>query len=346
MIMKKKALCAFSLILYILIAFTFLSLKIEEEMITLVQVREIDPKKYSSGTVEMPLKVLFEDTQGSRLHLYEVIDGTGWESGLRIREIPRGYWSIHTPEELTMPGGDNYRRVVQSASRQPTPGERTKIMPSRPERADDLYLAVYAREIPEVLELPSAVEVAARSDSALLLNATNMITPFFEHQAKGMAVHTDMAKRIFSLTDVTQFLENLPLIVLLACTLLAPLPIWLLSCLLAGSAHKNRYFLLLNTAAVIGLLAAAIALMGKIDLPSSLLPPVNIFSFDYYKAEFSQIFSALDGLGNVAPDVTWLAGVIPQRARHAAAVGLGLTAAFLLAEALALLLRARRQREE
>ncbi len=345
MTMKKKALCAFSLILYVLVTFTFLSLKIEEEMITLVQVREIDPKKYSGSTVEMPMKVLFQDRD--RFLLFEVIDGAGWESGLRIREVPRSTWTFAFEEGLVkIPGGDNYRRFVQSASRQPTPGERTKILPSRPERADDRYLAVYDLEIPEVLELPSAMEVAARSDSALLLNAVNMTVPFLEHQTKGMAVHTDMAKRIYSLTDVTLFLENLPLIVLLACALLAPLPIWLLSCLLAGSAHKNRRFLLLNTAVVIGLLFAAIAIMGRIDLPSSLLPPVNIFSFDYYKAEFSQIFSALDGLGNVAPDITALAGTIPQRARHAAAAGLGLTAAFLLAEALALLLRARRQSEE
>lgn len=343
--MKKKVLCAFSLILYILVAFTFLSMKIEEEMVTLVQVREIDPKKYSGSTVEMPMKVLFEHSGG--IHLYEVIDGVGWESGLRIREVPKGYWTFAYQEGLVkIPGDDNYYRFVQSASRQPTPGERTKIMPSRPARADDRYLAVYAREIPEVLELPTSAVVAARSDDALLLNMTNMIVPFFEHQAKGMAVHTDMAERIYSLTDVTLFLENLPLIVLLACTLLAPLPIWLLSCLLAGNAHKNRRFLLLNTAAVIGLLFAAIAIMGRIDLPSSLLPPVNIFSFDYYQTEFAQIFSALDGLGNVASDITWLAKVIPQRVCHAAAVGLGLTAAFPLAEALALLLRARRQPTE
>lgn len=345
MTMKKKVLCAFSLILYILVAFTFLSMKIEEEMVTLVQVREIDPKKYSGSTVEMPMKVLFEHSGG--IHLYEVIDGVGWESGLRIREVPKGYWTFAYQEGLVkIPGDDNYYRFVQSASRQPTPGERTVILPSRPSRADDRYLAVYDLEIPEVLELPSAMEVAARSDSALLLNATNMITPFFEHQAKGMAVHTDMAKRIFSLTDVTRFLENLPLIALLVCALLAPLPIWLLSCLLTRDSHENRYFLLLNTAAVIGLLVTATALMGKIDLPASLLPPVNIFSFDYYQTEFAQIFDALHSLGDAAPDITALAAATPGRIYRSAAMGIGLTAAFLLAEAFALRLKARRHPAE
>ena len=343
--MKKKVLCAFSLILYILVAFTFLSLKIEEEMTTLVQVREVDPKKYSGSTVEMPIKVLFQDRD--RILLFEVIDGVGWESGLRIQEVPRSTWTFAFQEGLVkIPGGDNYYRFVQTASRQPTPGERTVILPSRPARADDRYLAVYDLEIPEVLELPSAVEVAARSDSAILLNATNMIVPFFEHQAKGMAVHTDMAKRIFSLTDVTQFLETLPLIALLACILLAPLPIWLLSCLLTRDCHENRYFLLLNIAAVIGLLAATIALLGKIDLPASLLPPVNIFSFDYYRTEFTQILDALHSLGDVAPDITALAAAIPKRIFRGAVIGIGLTAAFLLAEAFALRLKARRHPAE
>lgn len=345
MTMKKKVLCAFSLILYILVAFTFLSMKIEAEMTTLVQVREIDPKKYSGSTVEMPMKVLFQDRE--RILLFEVVDGAGWESGLRIREVPRGTWTLAYLEGLVkIPGGDNYYRFVQSASRQPTPGERTVILPSRPARADDRYLAVYDPELPEKLELPSTAQIAARSDNALLLNMANMITPFFEHQAKGMAVHMDMAERIYSMTDAAQFLENLPLIALLACVLLAPLPIWLLSCLLARDSHENRRFLLLNIAAVIGLLFAANAIMGKIDLPASLLPPVNIFSFDYYKAEFTQILDALHSLGDAAPDITALAAATPKRIFRSAAMGLGLTAAFLLAEAFALRLKARRHPTE
>lgn len=334
--MKKKVLCAFSLILYCLVAFTFLSLKIEEEMTTLVQVREIDPQKYSETTVEMPMKVGFADSEGI-LHLYEVVDGVGWESGLRIQEVTQGSWTIDYQENIYKITGDNtYHRYVQSASRQPTPGEQVVILPSRPERADDRYLAVYDLEIPEVLELPSTLEVAARSDSAVLLNAANMIIPFLEHQAKGMAVHTDMAERIYSLNDVAQFLENLPFVLLLFCFLLAPLPIWLLFCLLTRDSHENRYFLLLNIAAGIGLLAAAIAIMDKIDLPASLLPSVNIFSFSYYRTELVQIFEALHSLGDAAPDITALAAVSSRRIYLCTAIGIGLPAAFLFAEILAL----------
>jgi len=334
--MKRKVLCVFSLIFYLLTAFTLLSRKIEEEMLTVAEVRVVDTRKYISTSVDMPLRVLFTDEGGD--HLYEVVDGTGWESGLRFQEVHQGLWTVS--ENMVKLPADKDRRLVQSATRQPTPGERVEILED-PERIGDRYLAVYALSCPEAPDLPSYAETAAQSGNALLLNMTNVLAPFMEHRAKGMSAAMSMADRIFSLTEVAQFLENLPLAALLIWALLAPLAIWLYSCLLARDPYENKHLLLLNTGTVIGLLFAANAVMEKIDLPASLLPPVNILDAGYYQVEFTQIFTALRGLGDAAQDIMAIAEAIPKQICLTAAAGLGLTSAFLLAEILVHQLRNR-----
>ena len=81
--MKKTFFCVFFLIFLTLITCTVLSLKIEEEMTLEVIGYE---KRESYDAFIPPKDMLFTDEEGS--HLYEVYQGTGWESGLRAREIP------------------------------------------------------------------------------------------------------------------------------------------------------------------------------------------------------------------------------------------------------------------
>ena len=89
--MKKQALCFGSLILYILIACTIVSAWIEATMMTQVEQGPVNTKAaHEAVTRELPLRSLFADQEG--LHLYEIYDGTGWESGKRIREVSG--WSL------------------------------------------------------------------------------------------------------------------------------------------------------------------------------------------------------------------------------------------------------------
>ena len=76
--MKRRSLCVICLVLYILISCTILSLKIEKEMLTQVEVLKIKDNGMWGQSVSLPQTVLFEDTKGK--HLYELIEGSGWES--------------------------------------------------------------------------------------------------------------------------------------------------------------------------------------------------------------------------------------------------------------------------
>lgn len=332
--MKKNVLYVFSLLLYILVVCTLVSQKVETEMTTLAEVWEMDFTKFSGKNVEISWVVLFEGPGDAayNFYLYEVVDGTGWESGLRLQEIPRSSWTLTLPDGIVRMPVDRDYRLVKSASRNPLFGDRVEILKIK--LGNDRYLAIYTKELTDELSLPSSAEVAAQSSNALLLNMTNVSTPFLEHRARGMSVTTDTATRIFSLTDVAQFLENIPLVVLLAVVLAAPVLIWLYSFVLVRDASQNRGFLLANVGIVAGLLCFAVWIMNRIDLPASMLPVSNIFEFDYYSGEMTMIFDALHELGDVAPDITGMVGGIRESALAYAMKGVLLTFAVILAEAL------------
>lgn len=332
--MKKNVLYVFSLLLYILVVCTLVSQKVETEMTTLAEVWEMDFTKFSGKNVEISWVVLFEGPGDAayNFYLYEVVDGTGWESGLRLQEIPRSSWTLTLPDGIVRMPVDRDYRLVKSASRNPLFGDRVEILKIK--LGNDRYLAIYTKELTDELSLPSSAEVAAQSSNALLLNMTNVSTPFLEHRARGMSVTTDTATRIFSLTDVAQFLENIPLVVLLSVVLAAPVLIWLYSFVLVRDASQNRGFLLVNVGIVAGLLCFAVWIMNRIDLPASMLPVSNIFEFDYYSGEMTMIFDALHELGDVAPDITGMVGGIRESALAYATKGVLLTFAVILAEAL------------
>lgn len=122
---EKQALCFGSLILYILIACTIVSAWIEATMMTQVEQGPVNTKAaHEAVTRELPPRSLFADQEG--LHLYEIYDGTGWESGKRIREVSG--WSL-TSECVSVSGFPDTPYVF-SATRQPRAGE--KVLPWNP----------------------------------------------------------------------------------------------------------------------------------------------------------------------------------------------------------------------
>lgn len=306
--MKRKVLCVFSLILFLLIFCTFLSMKIEVEMLTQVEVKTIKDSQIYFGDIELPISVLFKDEYQS--HLYEVVEGTGWESGMRIQEIASQQYQVSEETQLvTLSPGQDYSFVL-TASRKPSYGELVEIVEDT-QTAPDTYLVYYPTGVSEYESIPEAYKLLAQSENALLLAVEKGTFPYFEHRAKNKLreiATSDM--RVFSLTAVERLLENLPMLAVLLLMLLVPVILWGYSCFQSRNYSENRVILLINTGIAVVLLCCMPSVLTAIDLPASMLPGDNILEFDHYSREFSIVFGALKILGESVKGTLTMAGAI------------------------------------
>jgi len=319
--MKRRVLCSLALTLYLLAAATILSQWIEQEMITQVQLREVLFDKFSGKPVELPLSSVFQTGDGD--HLYEVVEGSGWEQGARIQDAPGSNWWPKFEEGLISLTCDRDFRVVRSASRYPRVGEKVQILENI-HLVNDRYLAVYSRAIPKPSDvlfgrLAYGMEPVAQSDRAMLLDIIRGNAPFLEHYVKGTSIITDSADRIFSLTDVESFLKQLPMLTALTALLIAPVELWAWSCCLLR--RERRGMVALNAGLAAAAMVLAVVLIGRIDLPSSLMPTDHIFEFDYYAQELRTVAGALQELGNPAPDILAAMEDARQNSLRAALLG-------------------------
>lgn len=295
MSMKRRVLCVFSLIAYLLCACTILSRKIEGEMMVEVQSETRNTKESGSSTA-VNISAVFSD--GEENHLYQIVDGTGWETGLRVRELPRSQWALGNAGSrlyADISGGEDYRLIL-SASRQPTEGEKVRIVDAF-ETVADQYLAVYPNGVPEPPELPLHLTEIGRSETALLLECPDGKLPFLPQTVKTSSATTDMAQRIFSLTEAERFLAALPSVAAVVPTMIFGLLLWGFSCCLSVHAEKYKGLLWLNAALAAGSLGVLAYLLGQFDLPASLLPADNIFQWQYYCEEFNTLLRALRSMG-------------------------------------------------
>lgn len=291
MSMKKKALCIFSLILYLLVACTIVSHWIEDQMMTQVTISE---RKNRGDSFSFKQAVLFADDQGK--HLYEMIDGTGWNSGPRASMLPDASWYINAINSaVEYDGNKQSYRFITSASRMLTEGEAVKVIENT-RVTDDQYLCIFTHGVPEELLLPKNAEIAARNETTLLLNIADGAFPFFEHTAKGLSESLAAADHIISLTDAKAFLNALPSLALTAALLLAGIMVWAVSCLLCIRPRKYKWFLRFNIMLVIVLLCSLAFLLNGIELPASMLPAENIFDWQHYSRQISLLINALEEL--------------------------------------------------
>lgn len=293
--MKKTVLCIFSLAIYLLIFCTFVSQKIEVEMLTEVKVKTIKGSLMWGQNIVLNTGVLFREAGDQ---LFELQEGTGWESGLRVREISENdYWieEGNGREFVSMIGGKDHTFIL-SASRLPQDGELVKIF-EKMTTVEDTFLAVYPFGLPEYETLPNNVTLAAQSDTALLLSMGKAEEPFMEHGVKGgilAPLKDDWAWRVFSLRAVEDFLGQLPVLAVLLLILLIPGILWAVSCILL---RRSKTCLLINAAIALILLCCLPFVLQAIDLPASLLPVDNILDFSHYSGEFSMILDSLKTLG-------------------------------------------------
>lgn len=293
MSMKKRVICLFSLIMYLLTACTALSLKIEEEMMTRV---EVSQRSNRGDGFSLSQRALFTDDGGQ--YLYEITEGTSWNSGLRIREL-KG-WSLGERNAVHFFGTKEDYSFVVSASRNPREDEEIAVVEEFT-TGTDRYLYLYPDGVPEDFILPKNSRILTQNDNALLLELNEAEFPFFQHSALQLTDSTALAARAWSLTDVSHFFEELPTLVLVFALLFAGILFWALAILFSSLGIANRFLVRLNGILSALSLPGMILLLNGIDLPASMLPADQIFNRQHYACELSLLLSGLEALK--IPDV-------------------------------------------
>lgn len=320
--MKKQALCFGSLILYILIACTIVSAWIEATMMTQVEQGPVNTKAaHEAVTRELPLRSLFADQEG--LHLYEIYDGTGWESGKRIREVSG--WSL-TGECVSISGFPDTAYVF-SATRQPRAGEEVSLLESQ-ERGDDTYLLIFEGELPKDAQLPLETVGFEVKGNAALMEMQSFPVPFMEQRAKTASELTVFAERIFSLGDTEQFLNQLPRIAGGAAVLLAGL-VFLIA---AWRMPKAGLLRCVNGALAALCLCLLPGTLSKILLPGSLLPEENIFALSHYRTALDTVFNGLAAFPDAFLALAQVRDTAFSASGRVLLLGAGVTAGILLLE--------------
>lgn len=321
--MKRKALCFFTFVLYVLAACTVLSHWIEETMMTRVELGPVNTKAAHTFVLrELPERALFRDETG--LHLYEVYDGTGWESGKRIREVtgwtPQGDGIVYVT-------GYPDTAYVFSATRQPRAGEEVSLLESQ-ERGDDTYLLIFGGELPKDAQLPLEAVGFEVKGNAALMEMRSFPVPFMEQRAKTASELTGFTERIFSLGDTEQFLNQLPRIAGGAAVLLAGL-VFLIT---AWRMPKAGLLRCVNGALATLCLCLLPGTLSKILLPGSLLPEENVFALSHYRTALDTVFNGLAAFPDAFQALAQVRDTAFSASRRVLLLGAGVTAGILLLE--------------
>lgn len=257
------------------------------------------------GKITRKGSVLFPDEDG--LHLFEAVDGSGWNSGLRFHEISASEWEQEPQGDIAFYGSDSVYYFVHTASRFPTEGSKLEPVENF-EKIPDQYLCLYpaddtTQNVFAMLDefgsnaghpyaLPNGIEIVKKEDRVILLETKTGQAPFFEHWAKGLSQSTKAAERIYSLSDAEHLLSSLPMLMIVVLLLIAGFV------LISGACFAGKQWVIaINIMLGIACLCASAVLLYQLDLPASLMPTETIFDFPHYTAELKQVCSTLDSLG-------------------------------------------------
>lgn len=294
--MKKKAFCLIAGLLYVLALCTVLSRKIEVEMTPQVFVRAVG--KNITRSVELPAESLLYDDQKA-CHLFEIQKGTGWKSGLRAAEVAPARYSAVSDELASaqvLYDPDYFsHQIVISATRLLREGEPVEVADPKM-LAEDAWLVACPQGIPAAMELPKNMELLEQSDTALLLRVKD--EPPFMGAAVSLRMSMDLGTecRVFSMTELRRMEDAAPYLVLLAGLQAAALILWIHMLRRSGDPRRWRRTAGICTVALVVLLLCGTWLLGRFDLPASMLPGENIFDVGYYREELSMIRAAMEGL--------------------------------------------------
>lgn len=294
--MKRRILCIACLVFFILSACTLLSLKIEKEMLIQVETKQIRGEDSWGGPVILPKTVLFEDDYGS--HLYQVVQGSGWENGLRVDEVSKDLYKIDFDNKtVNVLGGFDYC-FITTASRQPVPGELVEIIEAKDTGiVSDSFIFVCSAKINKDNTLSRDFKVIDQSENAIFAMQENASDTFFEHKEKGMhhAIN-DSSWRIISANAVSSFWKQLPYCMVLAMLILCVILLWIFAFILSAHTSSPQRLFVVNGIISICALIAIHAILTYIDLPSAMLPPTNILHIRHYLNEYEIMLSGINTL--------------------------------------------------
>ena len=202
--MKKKALLIFTLIFWMVAACTFLSMKVEEEMIP--QVTSMEPDRGAGWDKDptLPADCIIEDENGQ--HVYSIYEGTGWEAGTRAAEVS-GWFQMEDKIMLGNAWGD----FVQYSSKPLREGELLEVIRGG-DKVEDRWLAVFPEGLELELnwdgaELPKGVSVEEWNQNAVQLHIDDDLAPFMQGRAKSRVPYLTGAT-VYSFNDMYQLLDN------------------------------------------------------------------------------------------------------------------------------------------
>lgn len=310
--MKKKALCAFLLIFWMLAACTFLSMRVEELM--LPQVTVLEP---AFGHNDLPISCVSFDETGP--HLYSVYEGSGWEAGSRVAEVQRGTYRMD-PEEGKVVLNSYGSKYVQYASKPLVPGELVEVRRGN-EKQPDRWLAVFPQGAPALDGLPEGITLEEQSATAVLLAVESAETPYMDGRAKDMVPQLREAGAVYSFAEMQAFLDGLPQAGLVLGMLVAAVVLWVCACLMAKEARRFRTCLLMDLGLGLLLLVGVFFAIRAVELPSSLLPREQITQFGHFIQVYNQFFNGLKSFAPPAAETGPLAPNLPQSEAARAIIG-------------------------
>ena len=288
--LKQKALWVSALVFWLIAACTLFAVKNQELMTPQVTTVSAE-NSYSSGSpAKLPLDCLQLDSAGG-VHLYEIYEGTGWEAGVRVREVQ----GFSLDEENVLLDNGGWGEYVQYASKTLTDGELVEVIRGG-DKAADQWLAVFPEDAPEPDHLPSGVEIVARDGNALLLSVESDQQPFMEGRAKSLVPELSGA-RIYSLSAMEQFQGNFICTGLLLMIFVILFWMWGYAWYENQLPKKYPRMWPMSVAVGIVLLGGIAAILHFVSLPSSLLPPEQITDLWFYGHDFGRSFPALERFG-------------------------------------------------
>ncbi len=289
--MKRKVLCFFSLLLIILVFLTFVSSKAEEEMFTLVEARTGEAKNSRYFMVGL----IAIEWPSSNDKLFEIVEGVGWESGLRIAEIPSDYFD-HGPGHVNIGAGKEYW-YVHSASREPVSGDPVKVVEKY--WGDDTYLIWHPETLENLTKPSNSMDIVAQADNVALISNWGSMYPFFEHNVWfKLKENLGEELRVYSLHDVKQLIFALPWIAGVISMLLCSIILWGTSWILSNKIGYSKKTVAMNVLIIAVLLGCVPLILHLFDLPASLMPKESILDIAHYAETFDRITASMNVLGD------------------------------------------------
>lgn len=294
--MKRNVLCVFSLIAYLLLFCNVFAPMAQREMAILVDVKEV--RKNVNLNTNLPA---YASQWGETEGLYHIVEGTGWNTGSRVAEIPSQYYRIDKDLEgramhIVLAPGEYH--VIVSASRTPQVGdlvENGEVAESPKEK-----LILYLPEGGGITKpLQNNFTVLREGEKGILMDTMGIKMPYFEHrmlQAFSGRINAE-GMRVYSYSDAQSFLRQLPLLALMGGMLLLGVILW--GGTWAMTKKQRPAGLLWINAGAMGMTLLLILLLSRaVDLPASFMPGDSILNIEHYLSEFSNVFTAMESVGD------------------------------------------------